>query len=76
MKLTEAIDKYYEDNNETRLYENVIKSHAHIDEMETVLKDVLGKNYSYITFLKVATNYLHRITKGVTSREATDEDFR
>ena len=76
MELIEAVDKYYVDNNKDKLYENVVKSHVHMNEMETVLKDTLGKEYSYTTLLKVATDYLHKITRGIPSREATDEDFR
>ena len=45
MKLTEAINKYYEDNNEEKLYESVARLDTSIDNKILILQDILPDDY-------------------------------
>ena len=46
MKLTEAINKYYEDNNEEKLYESVARAKILYNEKQEILQGILGDKYN------------------------------
>ena len=75
MKLTEAVDKYYEDKNEENLYLNVVKTWVKLDEMEIVLKDTLGDKYDFMKLIDTIDDLYIEATKNNGYRPATDEDF-
>ena len=75
MKLTEAVDKYYEDKNEKNLYLNVVKTWVKLDEMEIVLKDTLGDKYDFMKLIDTIDDLYIEATKNNGYRPATDEDF-
>ena len=75
MKLTEAVDKYYEDENEENLYLNVVKTWVKLDEMEIVLKDTLGDKYDFMKLIDTIDNICDGITKSIGCKPLTNEDF-
>lgn len=75
MKLTEAVDRYYENKNEIALYNNIARSHCILNEMEEVLKDTLGSNYNEDILLNAVAEYMQEVTSRIPSIEGSDKDF-
>ena len=75
MELFEAIDRYNEDKNEMALYESVAREPLLLSEKESILKDILGKNYNK-SLLKTARDKImaEQLSKA-KSRLAVDKDF-
>lgn len=75
MKLTEAVDKYYEDKNEKNLYLNVVKTWVKLDEMEIVLKDTLGDKYDFMKLIDTIDDLYIEATKNNGYEPLLGEDF-
>ena len=74
-KLFEAIDRYYEDENEIALYNNIINTDINYKEMVSALEDTLGNKFNEDTFINIITDQVIKDTRSNGYRPATDEDF-
>lgn len=76
MKLTEAINKYYEDNNEEKLYESVARAKILYNEKQEILQGILGDKYSKQILTDIIDKNIAKRAMEGPFRMITDKDFK
>lgn len=76
MKLTEAINKYYEDNNEEKLYESVARAKILYNEKQEILQGILGDKYNKQILTDIIDKNIAKRAMEGPFRMITDKDFK